>query len=267
MLQEHTPPFDGSRYPLTDEDSPACRRLLVDCALQLEARGAAVLEGFVAPSPVRRMAAQVASALPKAFAKAKTHSPYLVADDPAFPDDHPRNRKQHSSSATLAYDDLPAGSALESLYRDEAFGRFLARVLGYPALYPYADPLTPVNVLVYRQGQTLGWHFDVSTFVVTLMLAAPEAGGSFHFVPFLRDVGAENYETVGRVLEGKAPDLVRELILPPGALVIFRGSRTLHRVTAVEGPTPRLMAVFSYAPEPGTRSDPHNLKTFYGRTA
>ncbi|GAB5467029.1 MAG: hypothetical protein Kilf2KO_00590 [Rhodospirillales bacterium] len=258
-------PADFERYPLNRRDGAAYRRLLADCARQLEQRGAAVLEGFVPPERLGPLLAEVTPALPKAFFKVKAHNPYLVADDPSLPPDHPRNRKQRTDSATVAYDDLPADSALAALYRDADFMAFLAEVLGFPALYPYADRLTPVNLLHYGPGQSLGWHFDVSTFVVTLLLSAPESGGAFEYVPFLRGPGAENYAQVDRVLKGEAPDLVQTLKQDPGALVIFRGSRTLHRVSRIEGEAPRLMAVFSYAPEPGTRSDPHNMKTFYGR--
>ncbi len=258
--------IDLDRFPLDRRESPAYGALLADCEGQLAERGAAVLEGFVPAETLSRIIEEVTPALPKAFCKTKSHSPYLIADDPAFAEDHPRNRKQRTDSATLAYDDLPDGAAIEALYRAPAFRGFLADVLGFPALYPYADNLTPLNILVYREGQSLGWHFDVSTFVVTLMLAEADVGGAFEYAPFIRSEREENYETVGRVLDGRAPDLVRELHQGPGALVVFRGSRTLHRVSPIEGPRPRLMAVFSYAPQPGTHSDPHNLMTFYGRT-
>ncbi len=259
--------IDGARYPLDWPDSDAYRRLLQDCWLGLEARGAAVLEGFVPPAALVAMLEEVTPALPKAFYKEKSHSPYLIADDPTLPATHPRNRKQHTNSATLGYADLPEGSALDRLYGDPGFVAFLAEVLGYPALFPYADSLTPVNVLLYRPGQSLGWHFDVSTFVVTLVLSEAESGGVFEYVPFLRSDEAENYDRVGRVLDDQGGDLIRELKQGAGALVIFRGSRTLHRVSRVEGRWDRMMAVFSYSPQPGTRSDPHNLKTFYGRTS
>lgn len=259
--------FDSQRYPLDRADGPAYRQLLQDCWAGLEARGAAVLEGFLAAPTVTRILEEVTPALPKAFYKEKRHSPYLIADDPAFADDHPRNRKQHTNSATLGYADLPSDCALDRLYRDPAFVAFLAEVLGYPTLFPYADSLTPVNVLLYEPGQELGWHFDVSTFVVTLALSEAEQGGAFEYVPFLRSEEAENFDSVGRVLDGAAKDQVCELKQGAGALVIFRGSRTLHRVSRIEGSRARMTAVFSYAPQAGTYSDPHNLKTFYGRTS
>ncbi len=53
----------------------------------------------------------------------------------------------------------------------------------------------------------------------------------------------------------------------PGALVLFRGRRALHRVTPVEGVRPRIIAVLSYDPEPGKRLTPHTQRLFYGRAA
>ncbi len=259
--------FDRQRYPLDNPDSQAYRDLLQDCWDGLRARGAAVLEGLLPEPTLTRIVEEVRPALPKAFFKEKSHSPYLIADDPAFPEDHPRNRKQRTNSATLGYADLPPACALDQLYRDPSFVAFLAEVLGFPTLFAYADSLTPVNVLLYEPGQELGWHFDVSTFVVTLTLCDAERGGAFEYVPFLRSDEAENYDAVGRVLNGEAGDQVQELRQSAGALVIFRGSRTLHRVSRIEGKSARMMAVFSYSPKPGTFSDPHNLKTFYGRTS
>ncbi len=259
--------YDSTRYPLQQPECAAYRQLLKDCWAGLEARGAAVLEGFVPDTILNAILQEMAPTLPKAFYKEKSHSPYLIADDPSYPAEHPRNRKQRTNSATLGYADFPPNALLDQLYGDPAFVSFLAEVLGYPALFPYADNLTPVNLLRYEPGQSLGWHFDVSTFVVTLMLSEAARGGAFEYVPFLRSDEAENYDEVGRVLNGEAPELVRELQQGAGALVIFRGSRTLHRVSRIEGKGARMMAVYSYSPKPGTHSDPHNLKTFYGRTS
>ena len=78
--------------------------------------------------------------------------------------------------------------------------------------------------------------------------------------------GAAGYAAVGEVLEGRS-DAVAELRQPAGALVIFQGSTTLHRVTPVHGAEPRLVVVFSYSPEPGAEVSVHDRKTFYGRVA
>ncbi|MEM7169613.1 MAG: hypothetical protein AAF530_05555 [Pseudomonadota bacterium] len=262
-----TLPFiDLERYPIDQPQSPAYQTLLDQCHAGLDRIGAAVLDRFLLPDPIKQATQEVAPHLSKAFYKTKSHSPYLIADDPDLAPEHPRNRKQMTNSATLGYDLIPQDSLLNQLYLTSAFQDFLADVLGFDKLYPYADNLTPLNILVYQPGNELGWHFDVSTFVVTLALQACDKGGEFLYAPFIRSDEDENYGAVDQVLSGSFPDL-KVLRQDPGCLVIFRGSRTLHRVTRVEGERDRLMAVFSYTPKPGTYSDPHNLKTFYGRTS
>jgi hypothetical protein len=53
----------------------------------------------------------------------------------------------------------------------------------------------------------------------------------------------------------------------PGALNVFFGKNTAHRVTTVEGSHERMIAVFSFYDRPGVVfSDSENLG-FYGRTA
>lgn len=258
--------IDLARYPVHQPGSSTYDDLVGLCRASLSVDGASVLEGFFTADAISRSIREVTPHIPKAFSKIKHHSPYLVADDPAYAGDHPRNRKQMTSSATLAYDHIPADSALNRLYLWTPFQRFLADVLDYEALYPYADTLTPLNILVYEKTAELGWHFDLPPFVVTLTLQQSEAGGTFLYAPFIRADNDENFDGVDAVLRDRS-GAVHELRQPPGALVIFRGNRTLHRVTRVDGETPRLTAAFSYSKTPGTISDEHNRMTFYGRTA
>jgi len=258
--------FDLTRYPIDSPGGEDFARLVGRCREDLSRTGASVLESFVPPVQLAQAIDEITPVIENAYSKTKTHSAYLIADDDTFSPDHPRNRKQTTSSATLAYDYIPPQSLLNELYTWPALQGFLAHVLGYEMLYPYADSLTPLNILVYKSGHETGWHFDVSTFVVTLMLKSAESGGTFEFAPFIRTDEDENFDGVAAVLEGRS-DRVQELRQPAGALVIFRGSRTLHRVTPVGGSDPRLVAVLSYSPDVGVVSDPHNRKTFYGRIA
>ena len=59
-------------------------------------------------------------------------------------------------------------------------------------------------------------------------------------------------------------DHVVEVPREPGALVIFRGCTSVHRVTEVEGETDRLMAVMVYENELGVTGDPEVNRTVYG---
>lgn len=47
--------------------------------------------------------------------------------------------------------------------------------------------------------------------------------------------------------------------------MLFKGSGTIHRVTAIEGHTTRLLATMTYSPEPGARLSAVNQQIFYGR--
>lgn len=257
--------IDIGRYPVDQPGSLAYDALRDRCRVALADDGAVVLEGFAPPATVEALIAEVEPQLGDAFFKPKTHNVFLVADDPARPAHHPRNRKQATTSATLGYDGVPSGGLLDRVYGWPALRAFLANVLGLPALHPYRDPLSPLNVLVYRDGAATGWHFDGAKFVVTLMLRPAEAGGVFEYVPFVRGEDEASFARIGRIIDGTASD-VRVLRQPAGALVIFRGSRTLHRVTAVAG-TPRLVTVFSYSPDPSFELDAHTRQTFYGKVA
>ena len=51
----------------------------------------------------------------------------------------------------------------------------------------------------------------------------------------------------------------------PGTLLIFGGQKTLHRVTRVHGPRPRLVPVLCYSEAPGMQNSPAVRKLFWGR--
>ena len=229
----------------------------------LAATGAAVLPAFVDQATVDTMLAEVEPALTQAFFKPKVHNVYLVADDPALPDDHPRNAKVTTTSATLAYDLVPDG-ALRQLYLLQGFRDGLASILSFEALHPYADPLAGLNVLTYPTGAETGWHFDNANFVVTLMLRPAEAGGDYQYLPFSRSDTDEGFKAVSRMLAGDTDGLL-SLHQSAGDLVIFRGRHTRHRVTPVASGQPRIVAVFSYDPEPGKMLHEETRRKFYGR--
>ena len=145
--------IDLARYPLDAPDSPASRGLVERCRADLASGKANVLVGFARDAALARMIAEIEPHLDQAFYKTKTHNPYLDPDDPAYPADHPRNVHLTTDSATLGYDAIPSGCLLDRLYLWAPLRAFVARTLGLPALHPYADPLSPINVVVYREGR------------------------------------------------------------------------------------------------------------------
>ena len=145
---------------------------------------------------------------------------------------------------------MPAGTVVLRVYEWPPLAAFLAASMGKSGLHTMADPLARVNVMAYRAGEALNWHFDRSEFTTTLLLQAPEAGGAFEYRTDLRTDADPNYEGVARLIEGRDPD-VRIEPITAGTLNVFKGKNTAHRVTTVAGPRERIIAVFSYYERPG----------------
>ncbi len=128
------------------------------------------------------------------------------------------------------------------------------------------DELARVNVMAYREGETLNWHFDRSEFTTTLLLQAPEQGGDFIYRTDLRNEDNPNYDGVAKLLRGQDAD-VKALEVSAGTLNVFRGKNTAHKVSTVRGTKERLIAVFSYFDRPGVVFTKEDQMGFYGRSA
>jgi hypothetical protein len=66
----------------------------------------------------------------------------------------------------------------------------------------------------------------------------------------IRDDDDPGTDRIRRVFEGTS-DEVRTAPLAPGTLALFRGTRSLHRVSPVVAEPARLIALLSYDPQPG----------------
>ena len=170
-----------------------------------------------------------------------------------------------SSKGCITTDQIPPSSMLHTLYDDPSFRNFLCAVLDEAALYEYADPLSSINLHYASTGQELGWHFDNSSFAITLLIEKPMGGGQFEYVKDVRDAdaGEMNYELAGRVLDGSVP--TQSLAMEPGALVLFRGRNSMHRVTPTEGDRARMLVVLAYNTEPDISLSESARMTFFGR--
>ena len=141
----------------------------------------------------------------------------------------------------------------------------MSGVVGVPDLYEYADPLSSINVHYANEGQQLNWHFDNSEFAITLLLQSPEEGGSFDYVKDLisAETGDLNYDDVEAYVDG-----LREptsLSVEPGALMLFGGRNSMHRVTPTIGNQTRILVVLAYNSEPDISLSEQARMTFYGR--
>ena len=246
-------------HPLADADwRRACRE-------QLNQHGALVLRQFLQPAALQAIIAEGDAQRHLAYHTASKHNVYLMKKDEAFSADHPRNRDVISTKGCITDDVIAADSPLRQLYNDELFKSFLCDVLGEEALYPYADPLSSINLHYAPDGQELGWHFDNSSFAITLLVQKPRAGAVFEYVKDLRDAdaGEMNFDGVAAVLDQRQP--VEALAIDAGDLVLFRGRNSLHRVTPTEGDITRMLAVLAYNTEPGIALSETARMTFYGR--
>ena len=250
---------DLERYPLPEAGfREACRAAP-------GATGALVMPGFLLPEAVESILREGEEKRKSAYFCTRSHNIYLTPPDPDFPAEHIRNREVVSSKGCITDDQISETSALRLLYDDAGFRAFLCAVLGETALHAYADPLSSINLHYADPGQELGWHFDNSSFAITLMIQAPEQGGAFEYVKAVRDAeaGDMGFAAVGRILDGQTRP--ERLATEAGALVLFRGRNALHRVAPVEGTRTRMLAVLAYNAQPGIALSEAARMTFFGR--
>ena len=251
-------------YPIDRPQFDGYRRLLSRCRRELARNGMFNLSGFVRPEAVRKAVAEIAPVMQTAsFIHKRLHNIYFRKDIPELAPDHPALRLNETISHTICADQVP-GSIVLKIYAFEPMVRFLADTMGKERLFLMADPLARVNVMAYREGEELNWHFDRSEFTTTLLRQAPKGGGDFEYRTDLRTDADPNYDGVASLLNGDDPE-VRTLKLTAGTLNVFRGKNTAHRVTPVKGNRDRVIAVFSYYERPGVLFSTEERVGFYGR--
>lgn len=255
--------LDLTRFPLDQPNTPAWDALVAKCRADLAAEGMFNLEGLMRPDVAAEVAETLAPTFEKdSFEHARMHNIYFRKSIPELPDDHPALRLNETANRTLCADQL-GQNALMKLYEWPPFAEFLAATMGRGQLHTMADPLARVNVMSYGQGQALNWHFDRSEFTTTLLLQAPEQGGTFEYCSDLRSADDPNYDGVAAMLRGEIPTKV--IGISPGTLNVFAGKNTAHRITPVEGNTARVIAVFSYYETAGVMFSEEERIGFYGR--
>ena len=258
--------LDLDSYPLDHPESDAYGALLARCRAELARDGMYNLTGLLKPAAIERAVGEVTPVMEAAsFTHERAHNIYFEPNIPGLPAEHPALRLCTTVNHTVCADQIPDSVVLQ-VYAYAPLMRFLADTLEIERLYLMDDPLARVNVMAYREGEALNWHFDRSNFTVTLPLQIPEAGGDFEFRSGLRSDDDPNYEGVAKLLRGEDPE-VQSLKITAGTLNLFRGKNTAHRVTPVVGPRERLIAVFSYYERPGVIFSEEERVGFYGRAA
>jgi hypothetical protein len=258
--------FDLDRYPVHKPGTAPWNDLVARCRADLIRDGMYNLEGLVRPEALAKSIAEIRPVMDTlSFTHTRRHNIYFRKEIPGLPPDHPALALNQTTNHTVCADQIMQSVPLW-IYEWSPFVTFLAETMGKDALYPMRDALARVNVMAYRDGETLNWHFDRSEFTTTLLLQAPEVGGEFVYRTDLRSDGDPNYEGVAKLLRGEDPE-VKTLRPSAGTLNVFRGKNTAHKVSTVKGARERIIAVFSYFDRPGVQFTPEEQVGFYGRTA
>jgi hypothetical protein len=258
--------LDLQRYPLDKVGTPQWHALVERCKSDLAGDGMYNLEGLVRPAALSQIVTEVRPVMDTlSFTHTREHNIYFLKAIPDLPDDHPALTKTKTINHTVCADQIPQ-SIVTHIYEWAPMIMFLSATMGKDALYPMRDPLARMNVMAYRDGEQLNWHFDRSEYTTTLLLQSPEEGGDFVYRSDLRTADNPNYDGVAKLLRGDDPD-VKTLKVSPGTLNVFRGRNTAHKVGTVKGKRERLIAVLTYYEKPGVMFTREEQIGFYGRTA
>jgi len=242
---------DLERYPIDRPDEPEGRALIDRLRGDLDSRALALLPGFIREDALRTLVSDVVPLVPGAHRRNRMRTPYGWMGNSGFPEDHPRRALHRNRGGSITRNMMTPESPWPGLFEWPVLTEFVRRVLGFETLHCSADPWLSLEIHIEDVEDRLAWHYDTNDGVVSLLLQAPDEGGHFEYVPFLRDEDDEHYDEVARVFDGSSDRVVRPP-MEPGTFTLFRGRRSLHRVSPV-GPSakPRLIALFSYDREPG----------------
>ena len=255
--------IDLDRYPI-HVSGEARRQLVADVQKDVRSVGCAVIKQFVKPSAIPALVAEGDRVAHLGHRNFNRTNPYFTQLPPDLPDTHPLRRFYDRSNAFVPADNFGDDSIIRAMYEWPAFAPFIQEVLEEPSFYRYIDPLADVIINLAEEGNGFPWHFDTNNYTVTLAIQNADDGGEFEYSPNLRTPTDENYDGVGRVLDGDQT-LIHSLHLEPGDLQIFKGRYSLHRVTPLSGPTMRYVAIFSFTEMEGIVGSPERTKQLYGR--
>ena len=257
--------LDLEAYPLDRPESPEYAALVMRCKTDLTRKGMFNLPGFFLPGVAQSAADAVKPAMSsQSFHHARRHNVYFKDTMPGIDNDHPAMAEFLTENHALAGDQLDGNPIIE-IYEWQPFAAFLAACMGKDKIYTMEDKLARVNVQASGQGQALNWHFDRSEFTTTILLQAPVMGGQLEYRKDLRTAEDQNYDGVAAVLAGEDPE-IKQIMPEPGALNVFRGVNSAHRVIPVKGPVDRIIAIFAFFDQPGVVFSAKEQIGFYGRS-
>ena len=229
----------------------------------LESEGILIFNSFINRKGLINLQKEAADLKYLSYQSSSEYNVYVSEYDNSFPDDSPRNRIMSTSKKCLPNDLIPNDSILQTLYNSRAIRSFFMDLLNKKELFPYSDPLSSININYYDKGDALGWHFDNSDFTITLLIKNCEKGGIYEFFNDMRyKDGKEDYNFVEKILDKKV--LGTKVDSFEGDLMIFKGNKSIHQVTAVEKGE-RILVTFNYNEIEGIPLSEESRRTFFGR--
>lgn len=231
---------------------------------ELDKTGILLLSNFVSELVLQQLKKEAAALKPRAYRSVSNYNVYVLPDDPQMTSAAPRNRKFKTTKGCVADDEIPVNSILRIIYDAEIFRSFICTLQGITGLFPYGDKLSSININYYDPGDSLEWHFDNADFAITFLVKKCEEGGVYEYVPNMRydENGKENYPLLEKILDGQVQP--KRTIMQEGDLMIFRGNRSLHRVTKIEKGE-RILVTLNYNMKPGIPLSEKSRMTFFGR--
>ena len=257
--------IDLKKNPIHDLNSPITKSLIEKCKKDLKETSCTTISNFILPKSLKIMNEELEKKIDEVFMSKKSINVYLNSKgDTSFPKDHPKRKFMDRDNGYLNSNVFEKNSEMKFLYEQDELLNFISACLDISPIYRWADPLACHAYNVMNPEGVLPWHFDSCEFTLSFMIQKPEKGGIFEYCPDIRAPGNENLEEVKKVLDGNRKR-VRQLVLEPGDLQIFKGRFTLHRVTKVEGDRPRYMCIPAYVLDPWRVNSPEHSKAIYGK--
>jgi len=229
----------------------------------LRSEGILVFNSFINSRGLSILQKEASDLKDLSYKSSSEYNVYVSEYDNSFPNDSARNRIMSTSKKCIPNDLIPNNSILQKMYDSDIIRSFFMDLLNKNELHPYSDPLSSININYYDKGDALGWHFDNSDFTITLLIKNCEKGGVYEFFNDMRyKDGKEDYSFVEKILDNKISGTKVESF--EGDLMIFKGNKSIHQVTAVEEGE-RILVTFNYNESEGIPLSEQSRKTFFGR--
>ena len=229
----------------------------------LQKDGILIFKSFIGNDGINSLQQEAKKLKDFSYKSTSEYNVYVSEYDSSFSINSARNRMMSTSKKCVPNDLIPSDSILQKIYDSEIIKSFFKDILGKEELHPYSDPLSSININYYDKGDALGWHFDNSDFTITLLIKNCEKGGMYEFFNDMRyENGKENYDFVEEILDNKVKGTVVNTF--EGDLMIFKGNKSIHQVTAVEEGE-RILVTFNYNETSGVALSEKSRKTFFGR--